>query len=168
MIERRTGRTGVVRCARRAVAVVLAMAFAVSATAASAAPGAQASRYASIVVDADTGAMRWITRFPAWHAHPDDTGLRFVCDTAFPDVGLHLFPAREPGEARLLCRSDASSVGAHWAQPFPYNDGPKEVYAPQHTHPHPRFSPDGRRVLFTSDATGHAQLYECFVDEEGS
>ena len=118
-------------------------------------------------VDADTGAMRWITRFPAWHAHPDDTGARFVCDTAFPDTGLHLFPAREPGEARLLCRSDASSVGAHWAQPFPYNDGPKEVYAPQHTHPHPRFSPDGRRVLFTSDATGHAQLYECFVDDRG-
>jgi len=116
-------------------------------------------------VHADTGAMRWITRFPAWHAHPDDVGERFVCDTAFPDRGLHVFAARGAGEARFLCHSDASSVGAHWAQPFPYNDGPKAVYAPQHTHPHPRFSPDGRRVLYTSDATGHAQLCECHLDD---
>jgi oligogalacturonide lyase len=38
-----------------------------------------------------------------------------------------------------------------------------QVYAPQHTHPHPRFSPDGRWVIFTSDRSGHAQLYECEV-----
>lgn len=115
-------------------------------------------------VHADTGAVRTVTRFPAWHAHPDDRGERFVCDTAFPDRGLHIFPARGDGAARFCCHADASSVGAHWAHPFPYNDGPKDVHAPQHTHPHPRFSPDGRRVLYTSDAGGHAQLYECHLD----
>ena len=47
--------------------------------------------------------------------------------------------------------------------PDGYNDGPREVYAPQHTHPHPRPSPDGSRVLYTSDASGHAQLYEVML-----
>ena len=113
-------------------------------------------------VQVDTGLRRTITRFPAWHAYPDASGQRFVCDTNFPDIGLHTFAARGPaGDARLLCLSEASSVGSHWAGPFPYNDGPVKVYAPQHTHPHPRFSPDGRWVVFTSDRSGHAQVYEC-------
>ncbi len=114
-------------------------------------------------INVDTGALRWITRFPAWHAHPDDTGSWIVCDTNFPDRGIHKFSAVQDGEAELLCESEASGVGAHWAGPFPYNDGPREVYAPQHTHPHPRPSPDGSRVLFTSDASGCAQLYECLL-----
>ena len=37
------------------------------------------------------------------------------------------------------------------------------VEAAQHTHPHPRFSPDGSRVVFTSDKTGHAQIYEVML-----
>lgn len=115
-------------------------------------------------IGVDTGELRWITRFPAWHAHPDDTGSWFACDTNFPDIGLHRFPAAGEGAPERLCLSRASSVGAHWGGPFPYNDGPREVYAPQHTHPHPRPSPDGRRVLYTSDASGHAQLYECRLE----
>lgn len=112
--------------------------------------------------DADTGEVGHLTDFPAWHAAPGPAGDRFVCDTNFPDIGIHLIAARD-GTARSLCRSEASSVGAHWAHPFPYNDGPVKVYAPQHTHPHPRFSPDGRVVVYTSDRTGHAQIYECTV-----
>ena len=53
--------------------------------------------------------------------------------------------ARGEGRARpngCACRARATS-GAHWGGPFPYNDGPVAVEAPQHTHPHPRFSPDG-------------------------
>ena len=42
---------------------------------------------------------------------------------------------------------------------------PIQVYAPQHTHPHPSFSPDGKLVLYTSDASGYAQLYEVTVEE---
>jgi oligogalacturonide lyase len=110
----------------------------------------------------DTGELRWITRFPAWHAHPDATGRWIVCDTNFPDRGLHRFAIGEDA-AEKLCEPRSSSVGAHWAGPFPYNDGPREVYAPQHTHPHPRPSPDGSRVLYTSDASGCAQLYECLL-----
>jgi oligogalacturonide lyase len=51
-------------------------------------------------------------------------------------------------------------MGEHWAGPFPYDKGPISVYAPQHTHPHPSFSPDSRLALYTSDHTGYAQLYE--------
>jgi oligogalacturonide lyase len=111
-----------------------------------------------------TGVRRWVTHFPAWHAYPDPKGERFVCDTNYPDTGLHTFAARGPAsEGHLLCQSQATSIGTHWNGPFPYNHGPVQVYAPQHTHPHPRFSPDGRWVIFTSDRTGCAQLYECEV-----
>lgn len=113
-------------------------------------------------IDVASGALRWITRFPAWHAHPDDTGRWMACDTNFPDIGIHRFDIGRD-QAEKLCEPRSSSVGAHWAGPFPYNDGPREVYAPQHTHPHPRPSPDGSRVLYTSDVTGHAQLYEVML-----
>lgn len=112
-------------------------------------------------VHADTGVVRRITGFPAWHAVSDATGARIVCDTTFPDRGLHLIGA--DGAAAFLCASEASNQGAHWGGPFPYNDGPVAVEAAQHTHPHPRFAPDGSRVVFTSDRTSHAQLYEVMV-----
>lgn len=111
------------------------------------------------LLDIETGEARRLTHFPAWHAAPDATGERFVCDTNVPDRGLHLISATT-GEATFLCASESSSEGAHWAGSFPYNDGPVSIEARQHTHPHPRFSPDGTRVVFTSDRTGHAQIYE--------
>ena len=68
-------------------------------------------------------------------------------------------------EAQPLCASEASSEGKHWGGPFPYNNGPVAVEAAQHTHPHPRFAPDGSRVVFTSDKTGHAQLCEVLLED---
>lgn len=119
------------------------------------------------LIDSTTGQARWITHFPAWHAAPDDTGRKFVCDSNFPDRGIHIFALeQEESAAHFVVASGASSEGAHWAGPFPYNDGPVEVQARQHTHPHPRFSPDGRHILFTSDKTGFAQLYEVTLPDE--
>jgi len=115
------------------------------------------------IVVVDDGAVSWITHFPAWHAAPDRDGRRFVCDTNFPDRGIHLIAmdlASDNAVAERLCASEASSEGAHWNGPFPYNNGPVAVEARQHTHPHPRFAPDNSRVVFTSDRTGHAQIYE--------
>jgi oligogalacturonide lyase len=120
------------------------------------------------VVDIESRTARWLTEFPAWNAAPDREGRRFVCDTNFPDRGLHVIPVNgstAASYAQPLCRSDATSEGGHWAGPFPYNDGPITVEARQHTHPHPRFSPDGTRVVFTSDSTGHAQVYEVELEE---
>lgn len=110
-------------------------------------------------IDAKTGAVRHLTDFPVWHGAPDATGARLVCDTNFPDRGLHEIDLAGGMAPRFLHAPGASSQGAHWARPFPYNDGPVAVHAPQHTHPHPRYSPDGRQVVFTSDRTGHANVY---------
>jgi oligogalacturonide lyase len=115
------------------------------------------------VIDIDRSTANWLHRFPSWHAAPDAKGGRLVCDTNFPDQGLHVIPL-DGGERSYLCASEASSEGAHWGGSFPYNDGPVAVEARQHTHPHPRFSPDGSRVVFTSDRTGHAQIYEIELD----
>lgn len=113
------------------------------------------------LIDSNGGQARWITRFPAWHAAPDDSGKYFVCDSNFPDRGLHIFALnRQESQAHFVCASNATSEGSHWAEPFPYNKGPVSVQARQHTHPHPRFSPDGSMVVFTSDKSGFAQIYE--------
>jgi oligogalacturonide lyase len=112
-------------------------------------------------IHVDTGAERRVCSFNAWHPVADRKGERMVADTNFPDIGLQLFNARDGiGLPIPLAYPEASSMGAHWAGPFPYENGPIEVYAPQHTHPHPTFSPDGRYILYTSDRSGHAQLYE--------
>jgi oligogalacturonide lyase len=111
------------------------------------------------------GTVRQITDFPAWHAACDPTGKTFICDTNFPDCGIHKLPALAGAPVDLICLSLASSQGAHWAHPFPYNDGPVMVDAAQHTHPHPRFAPDNSRIVFTSDRSGHAQIYETFLEE---
>lgn len=119
------------------------------------------------LIDSAAGNASWITRFPAWHAAPDDHGSEFVCDSNFPDQGIHVF-GLENGEsqARFICNSNASSEGAHWAGAFPYNEGPVNVQARQHTHPHPRFSPDKKMILFTSDKSGFSQIYEVMLDDK--
>jgi len=114
-------------------------------------------------IDVDTGTVRAISDFPVWHGAPDCYGMRLVCDTNFPDVGLHLLSLNKHNPPRFLHGPEASSEGAHWSHPFPYNNGPVKVFAPQHTHPHPRFSPDGTRIVFTSDRSGFAQVYELLV-----
>lgn len=114
-------------------------------------------------IDPDSGEIRMLTDFPVWHGAPDATGARLICDTNFPDRGLHLLTLDGAAPPSPLHRPEASSQGAHWADPFPYNSGPVKVHAPQHTHPHPRFSPDGRKVVFTSDRSGTAQIYELDV-----
>ena len=119
-------------------------------------------------IDPDSGAVRCVTDFPVWHGGPDAGSNRLVCDTNFPDLGLHLLDLTGQTEARFLHAPQASSQGAHWAHPFPYNNGPVKVHAPQHTHPHPRFSPDGRRVVFTSDRSGDAQVHEIVFKDMGA
>ncbi len=114
------------------------------------------------LIDIESGEALWMNRFPAWHAAPDRSGQRFVCDTNFPDKGIHVIPLN--AAPNFLCASDASSEGAHWGGPFPYNNGPVAVEARQHTHAHPRFSPDGARVVFTSDRSGYAQIYEVEIE----
>ncbi len=121
-----------------------------------------------IAVDGVSGEVRTVTTFPCWHPAVNRRGTALVTDTTFPDTGLWLIDLR-PGAPppRPLCQSRASNQGAHWQTDHcPYDDGPVNVYSPQHTHPHPSFSPDGSRIVFTSDQTGEAQLYELLLPAE--
>lgn len=112
-------------------------------------------------IHVDSGQERQVTSVNAWHAICNRNGTQMVADTNFPDIGLQIFnPLDDIGEPTPLCYPQASSMGEHWNGPFPYEHGPIPVYAPQHTHPHPSFSPDGKKIVYTSDCTGYAQLYE--------
>jgi oligogalacturonide lyase len=115
-----------------------------------------------LAVDVDTGAIRQICAFNAWHAISNRQGTQMVADTTYPDIGLQLFdPNGTSEEAVTLAYPEAWNLGWHWhSDHCPYDDGPVQVYAPQHTHPHPSFSPDGRFVVYTSDRTGYSQVYE--------
>jgi len=109
---------------------------------------------------AESGKVRTVAELNAWHASARLDGTAFVCDTTLPDIGLQLVDAAT-GARRTLCFPGASNVGDHWAGPFPYSRKPyPKVHAPQHTHPHPSFSPDGSHVVYTSDRSGCAQVYE--------
>ena len=116
-------------------------------------------------INVDTQEERQIASFNAWHAICNKDGTLMVADTNFPDIGIQLFDPRDGvGEPKTLCYPNASSLGEHWDGQFPYADGPIKVYAPQHTHPHPSFSPDGKYVVFTSDRCGFAQIYEATLE----
>jgi oligogalacturonide lyase len=114
-------------------------------------------------INADTSASRNLTKFKAWHPAISRNGLRIIADTTFPDLGIFLFDMLDLANSpRYICQSLSSNEGAHWkVEHCPYDDGPVKVYSPQHTHPHPQFTPDGSRFIFTSDRTGVAQLYDC-------
>lgn len=121
-----------------------------------------------IGIDVETGAVRNIIRMNAWHPMVDRTGQMMVTDTRDPDIGLCLFNVQgDDNEPLLICMPGSSNAGDHWSTDHcPYDDGPVKVYAPQHTHPHPNFSPDGRKIVFTSDRTGFAQIYEVELRED--
>jgi oligogalacturonide lyase len=124
-----------------------------------------------IGIDLDSGSVRPVCSFNAWHPSINRQGTLMCADTTLPDIGLQLFDPRDGvGQPRTLCFPGATNEGKHWdTDHCPYDDedykqGKWKVYAPQHTHPHPSFSPDGRCVIFTSDRTGHSQVYEVEVE----
>jgi len=144
--------------------------------------------HALMAVSRDGERVRTIAAFNAWHPASRRDGGLIVCDTARPDIGLQLVdPAT--GERRTLCHPRATSRGSQWQHPLPAQDPvdrsavphaslshaavgqsppvpdyTETTYGPQWTHPHPSFSPDGRFVVYTSDASGHSQVYLVRVD----
>jgi oligogalacturonide lyase len=108
---------------------------------------------------------RTIAAFNCWHPAPNAAGTLVVCDTNVPDAGLQIVDVAT-GARRTLCYPDASCRGTRWSSATPIWDGPvvESDYGPQWTHPHPSFTPDGRGVVFTSDRTGHPQVYLARLD----
>jgi len=115
----------------------------------------------------DSGERWEISQLNAWHPVMDRTGRRIVTDTRNPDRGICLLDLHAADDAyQVVCQPAASNRGDHWdADHCPYDDGPVRVYAPQHTHPHPAFSPDGKYVVFTTDASGQAAVMEAELDD---
>ncbi|MCX6911076.1 MAG: oligogalacturonate lyase family protein [Verrucomicrobia bacterium] len=135
-------------------------------------------------VSRDGARVRTVAAFNSWHESSDHSGRWIVADTNHPDIGLQRVNART-GERRTLCHPNATSRGTQWTLTEPARgagidtsiirgdrpeldraprpDDPASVYGPQWSHPHPAFSPDGRRVVFTSDRGGWSQVYvvEC-------
>ena len=116
--------------------------------------------------------LRTIATLSAWHVASNRNGTQIICDTHLPDVGLCLVDPRT-GKHSRLCYTGASNQGTQWHEKVPLaaeGDAPgwatmvetetgETAYGPQWTHPHPSFSPDGRLVAYTSDATGWPQAY---------
>ena len=120
-------------------------------------------------VSLDGEKVRTVASFNVWHPSCSRNGSYIVCDTNHPDIGLQLIDP-ETGRHQTPCYPEASSVGEHWKGPFPYaKDLPKpKIYAPQWTHPHPSFSPDGKQVVYTSDRSGYSQVYVVNIAEDNS
>jgi len=74
-----------------------------------------------------------------WHSGASADGEWLVADTNWPDIGLQLVHLPS-GRYQTLCLSQSTN-----------GDHP--------THPHPSFSPDGRKVLYNSSRTGITQIY---------
>jgi oligogalacturonide lyase len=112
----------------------------------------------------DGSGERTVAAFNCWHPAARPDGRLVVCDTALPDAGLALI---DPGTGarRVLCQPHASCRGTQRALPEPIWEGPtpEAAYGPQWTHPHPSFSPDGGKVVYTSDASGFPQVHVAVV-----
>jgi oligogalacturonide lyase len=107
--------------------------------------------------------------------HPD--GRKFLGHTRYDDTG-HA-EASFPGETGHIHSNDAKRIVGdggkvvrlwHWnGQSY---EGPRALCEHnasmkiQQLHVHPRFTPDGRQVLFTSDVTGYGNVYLADVPDD--
>ncbi len=135
--------------------------------------------YALRRISLDTLEMQTISDFNAWHIASNRAGTKVLCDTVHPDIGLRLVDV-ETGEHVPICYPQSSSSGSQWKKDryavaedwaAAQQAGDREkalswmemkvdtVYGPQWTHPHPSFSPDENAVVYTSDVSGHSQVY---------
>ncbi len=130
-------------------------------------------------MDWTTRAVSTIAEFNAWHIAPNRAGTQVLCDTNHPDLGIWLVDAAD-GSRRKVCESDSTNQGTQWrtshfalkedflaAQKnnLSWMETPTDtVYGPQWTHPHPAFSHCERFITFTSDRTGHPQVYAARID----
>ena len=139
--------------------------------------------YALRRMSLETLQMRTIADFNAWHIASNRDGTKVLCDTVHPDIGLRLVDV-ETGEHTAICYPQSSSSGSQWktdryalaedwAAAQQAGDREKSlswmemkvdtVYGPQWTHPHPSFSPDETAVVYTSDVSGHSQVYVAVI-----
>jgi len=103
-----------------------------------------------IVRHDDTGRIERPFAYPSQHFHSNRPDL-IVGDG--PSKSHHVVLWRRDGDGysppRIVCEHKSSR---------------KTQYA----HVHPRISPDGSHIVFTSDRTGHCQVYTVAMPDFGS
>lgn len=128
-------------------------------------------------MDWNTREVTTIADFNAWHIAPNRAGTKILCDTNHPDTGLQLVDVAT-GARQTVCFPNSSNGGSQWktsryalAEDFAAARENRDeslswmemkvdtVYGPQWTHPHPAFNHDETMASYTSDATGHPQVY---------
>lgn len=128
-------------------------------------------------MDWGTREINTVVDYNAWHIAPDRAGGRILCDTNHPDEGIQIISVAD-GSRSFLCRSESSNRGTQWLTSryalkedferaragqtgaLSWMEADSDtVYGPQCTHPHPSWSRDERRIVFTSDRTGVPQVY---------
>ncbi|GGJ00397.1 oligogalacturonate lyase [Alicyclobacillus cellulosilyticus] len=90
--------------------------------------------------------------FRNWHSHADDAFSRIVVDGRAPLTTLLIWYRCDDGrfsEPRVLCEHRCS-------------------FHVQKVHAHPRISSDGKRLVFTSDRNGYANVYVIELPEDVS
>ena len=129
-----------------------------------------------------------LAEFNAWHTSSSRDGRLILCDTNHPDIGLQLVETAT-GRRATVCYPESSNSGSQWkltryAEKADFEAAAKAnttdvetesswmdmktdtVYGPQWTHPHPSFSPSCRLAAFTSDRTGHSQVYVVEISQD--
>jgi oligogalacturonide lyase len=128
-------------------------------------------------MDWSTRSITTIAEYNAWHIAPDRAGQRVLCDTNHPDEGIQIISVAD-GSRKLVCRSESSNRGSQWltgryalkedferaragqGSALSWMEADNDtVYGPQCTHPHPSWSRDESKVVFTSDRSGIPQVY---------
>jgi oligogalacturonide lyase len=140
--------------------------------------------------DLKTRQIQEIAHFNAWHIAPDGAGRRVLCDTNHPDTGIQIIDVAT-GERHAVCYPKSSSQGSQWKtsryalaedwaraaeqqsqerkQSLSWMEMKTDtIYGPQWTHPHPSWSPDERRIVYTSDVSGFPQVYVAEVAPKAS
>ncbi|MCZ6680860.1 MAG: oligogalacturonate lyase family protein [Candidatus Poribacteria bacterium] len=138
--------------------------------------------YALRRISLETLELQAISEFNAWHIASNRAGTRVLCDTVHPDIGLRMVDV-ETGQHDPICYPRSSCQGSQWktdryalaedwaaaqaadrAESLSWMEMKVDtVYGPQWTHPHPSFSPDEKMVVYTSDVSGHPQVYAAVV-----
>ena len=132
-------------------------------------------------MDWSTRHITTIAEYNAWHISPNRAGDRVLCDTNHPDEGIQIITVAD-GSRKPVCRPESSNRGSQWLTsryalkedferaragqaagkecPLSWMEADNDtVYGPQCTHPHPSWSRDEQKIVFTSDRSGVPQVY---------
>ena len=137
--------------------------------------------YALRRISLKTLEMTTISPFNAWHICSNRAGTKVLCDTGHPDLGVRVVDVKT-GNHVHICYPKSSCGGSQWekdryalAKDWAAAQKDRDsslswmemkvdtVYGPQWSHPHPSFSPDEKMVVYTSDVSGHPQVYVAVI-----